>query len=203
LPPELLPDHLAPRLEVTLRAARDLRIAAERGLIQHAGEALWVGLARDLTDRPETPRDRVASVHAALAPWVRVVGHAGIGAMVLALPMLAAWMAAGAFPLFFALLFGLGALGAVLVARVHLHRAGHLPLLPGFADRVVSWLTAVLALTLLVTMLSSWMSTESGLDLGDAPPVAMPDPKLLTAPRLFPETKPATDKPSPTSPFPP
>lgn len=200
LPPELAPDRLAPRLATIVRAARDLRIATERAVIAGAtGESLWVTAERELGDRPETPRDHVASARAELAPWVRTLGLAGVGAMIVALPMLACWMAAGAFPLFFAMLFSLGGLGAIAVARVHLHRAGPLPLLPGFADRVVSWLTTVLALTLLGTMISSWMSTESGLDLGDPPPVAMPEPKMLEAPKLFEGVAPTpTPTPVPT-----
>jgi len=198
LPPELSPDRIAPRLAVVLRAARDLRIACERAVISGpAHESTWLTLERELKERPETPRDRATSPHADLAPWVRTVGFAGLGGLTFALPMLACWMAAGAFPLFFALLFGLGALGAVLLARVHLHRAGRLPLLPGFADRVASWLTAVLALTLLATIVSSWMSADGGLDMGDAPPVAMPDPRLLEAPRLFPDVPSPSPAPTP------
>lgn len=185
LGPELAPDRISPRIAVILRAARDLRIAIERASIAGVTESSWVAIEHELSDRPETPRDRASTPHAALAPWVRTVGLAGLGATVLALPMLACWMAAGAFPLFFALLFGLGGLGAVTLARVHLHRAGRLPLLPGFADRVARWLTTVLALTLLATIISSWMTADGGLDMGDPPHVAMPDPKLLEAPKLF------------------
>lgn len=189
LSPELSPDRVAPRLAVVLRAARDLRLRAERTAITHGrGEALASAVARELAERPETPRDRATVQGLPLAPWVRTAGLCGLGALVVALPMLAAWMAAGAFPLFFALLFALGALGALVVARVHLHRAGRLPLLPGFADRVASWLTGVLAVTLTVTLVSSWMSTEGGLDMGDPPFVAMPEPKDLEAPRFFPDS---------------
>jgi len=203
LPPELAPDRISPRLAVVVRAARDLRIASERAIISGpAHESTWVAFERDLADRPETPRDRATSPLAALAPWVRTTGYAGLGALAVALPMLACWMAAGAFPLFFALLFGLGGLGAVLFARVHLHRAGRLPLLPGFADRVASWLTAVLSVTLLVTMISSWMTSDGGLDMGDAPPVAMPDPRLLEAPRLFAAGSVPKPQPLPPAPLP-
>jgi len=198
LPPELAPDRLAPRLAAIVRATRDLRVLTERAVIGGgSGDSLWITAERELGDRPETPRDHVASAQAELAPWVRTLGLAGAGAAIVALPMLACWMAAGAFPLFFAMLFALGGLGSIAVARVYLHRAGPLPLVPGFADRVVSWLTTVLALVLLATMISSWMSTESGLDLGDAPPVAMPEPKMLEAPRLFEDPTPAP-APSPT-----
>lgn len=192
LPPELAPDRLSPRLAMIVRAARDLRIGIERALISGAAtESLWVMVERELAERPETPRDHVATAQAELPPWVRTLGLAGTGAIILALPMLASWLAAGAFPLFFALLFSLGGLGAIAVARVYLHRAGPLPLVPGFADRVVSWLTNLLAVVVLGIMISSWMSAESGLDLGDPPPVAMPEPKMLEAPRLF------TEAPSP------
>lgn len=196
LPRELAPDRVGPRIEVMLRAARDLRLRVERLAIQralgggatetpHVIDTRWAGLDKELAQRPETPRDRHALLNAELAGWVRTVGVAGAGAMTLSLMMMAAWMAAGAFPLFFALLFAMGGLGAVIVARVHLHRAGRLPLLPGFADRVVSWLTGVCGVVFAVVVGSSWMSTESGLDLGDPPPVMMPDPKLSEAPLLW------------------
>jgi len=66
------------------------------------------------------------------------------------------------------------------------------------AHRVASWLTAELALPLPATMVSSWMSSDGGLDMGDPPPVAMPDPKLLEAPRLFPDAPKPTPTPTPT-----
>ena len=200
LGPELAPDRIAPRIAVILRAARDLRIAIERASISGVTESAWVAIEHELSDRPETPRDRASTPLAALAPWVRTVGLAGLGATLLALPMLACWMAAGAFPLFFALLFGLGGLGAVTLARIHLHRAGRLPLLPGFADRVARWLTTVLALTLLATIISSWMTADGGLDMGDPPHVAMPDPKLLEAPKLFGATPTKPQSMPPTTP---
>ena len=196
LPRELAPDTIGPRIEVMLRAARDLRLRIERTAIhlqlatggsesQQAVDTRWSGLEHELGQRPETPRDRHAMLNAELASWVRTTGLIGVGAVALALPMMAAWMAAGAFPLFFALLFALGGLSAVLMARVHLHRAGRLPLLPGFADRVAAWLTAVCGVVLAVVIGSSWMSTESGLDMGDPPPVMMPDPKLIEAPLIW------------------
>jgi len=196
LPRELAADLIGPRIEVMLRAARDLRLRIERTAIhrqlamgaaesQQAVDTRWTGLEHELGQRPETPRDRHATLSAELAPWVRTTGLVGVGAIGLALPMMAAWMAAGAFPLFFALLFALGGLGAVVTARVHLHRAGRLPLLPGFADRVAGWLTGVCAVVLAVVMGSSWMSTESGLDMGDPPPVMMPDPRLIEAPLIW------------------
>jgi len=202
LPHELAADRIAPRLEVHLRHARDLRLLLERHLVAltlaSPGRLSWhhiLPLAeRELAERPETPRERALPTKIALAPWVRRLGFLGLGLTALALPMLAGWMAAGAFPLFFALLFALGALGSTIVTRVHLHRAGALPLLPGFADKIARWLTNLLALALLVTIFSSWMSTESGLDLGDPPPVAVPDPRLLEAPLLDPTA------PRPTSP---
>jgi hypothetical protein len=51
---------------------------------------------------------------------------------------------------------------------------------------VARWLTVLLALTLAVTLVSSWMSADGGLDMGDPPPVAMPDPSLLEAPEILP-----------------
>lgn len=194
LPHELAADRITPRLEVHLRHARDLRLLLERHLVALTlatpGRMSWhhiLPLAEgELAERPKTPRERAAASAIALAPWVRRMGFLGLALTALALPMLAGWMAAGAFPLFFTLLFALGALGLTVVTRVHLHRAGALPLLPGFADRVARWLTNLLALALLVTLISSWMSTESGLDMGDPPPVAVPDPKLLEAPLLGP-----------------
>lgn len=195
LPRELAPDRIGPPIEVMLRAARDLRLRVERlATLKQltattdtpaAIDTRWAGLEHELAERPETPRDRHEVLAADLAPWVRLTGFLGLVGVGLGLPMMAAWMAAGAFPLFFALLFSLGGLGAIVVARVHLHRAGRLPLLPGFADRVASWLTAVLAIVLIVVIGSSWMSRESGLDMGDPPPVALHDPELTTAPLLW------------------
>lgn len=197
LPRELAPDRIGPRIEVTLRAARDLRLRIERlatlkllGSTQEAPTVIdtrWAGLEHELADRPETPRDRHEVLSAELPGWVRLTGYLGLCGVGLGLPMMAAWMAAGAFPLFFVLLFVMGGLGATLLARIHLHRAGRLPLLPGFADRVASWLTGVAALALVVVIGSSWMSAESGLDMGDPPPVALHDPALAEAPLLWPD----------------
>ena len=193
---ELAPDRIGPRVEVMLRAARDLRLRIERlatlkqlgGMAADTPSAIdtrWSGLEHELSQRPETPRDRHEVLSAELASWVRLTGFLGLGALALGLPMMAAWVAAGAFPLFFALLFAVGGLGAVILARVHLHRAGRLPLLPGFADRVAGWLTGVAGIVLVVVIGSSWMSRESGLDMGDPPPVALHDPRLTEAPLLW------------------
>lgn len=203
LPRELAPDRIGPRIEVILRAARDLRLRIERlatlkllGATQdpaasptapQAIDTRWAGLEHELAERPETPRDRHEVLSAELPSWVRLTGYLGLCGVGLGVPMMAAWMAAGAFPLFFVLLFVMGGLGATLVARVHLHRAGRLPLLPGFADRVASWLTGVAAIALVVVIGSSWMSAESGLDMGDPPPVALHDPSLAEAPLLWPD----------------
>lgn len=200
LPRELAPDRIGPRVEVILRAARDLRLRVERlatlkllGSTQEAGatpaaiDTRWSGLEHELAERPETPRDRHEVLSAELPSWVRLTGLLGLAGICLGLPMMAAWMAAGAFPLFFTLLFVMGGLGATLVARVHLHRAGRLPLLPGFADRVASWLTGVATVVFVVVVGSSWMSAESGLDMGDPPPVALHDPTLAEAPLLWPD----------------
>lgn len=193
---ELAPDRIGPRIEVMLRAARDLRLRIERlatlkqlgGMTADTPSAIdtrWSGLEHELSQRPETPRDRHAALAADLASWVRLTGFLGLGALALSLPMMAAWVAAGAFPLFFSLLFAVGGLGAVILARIHLHRAGRLPLLPGFADRVAGWLTGVAGIVLVVVIGSSWMSRESGLDMGDPPPVALHDPRLTEAPLLW------------------
>lgn len=197
LPRELAPDRIGPRIEVILRAARDLRLRIERlatlkllGSTEEPPAAIdtrWTGLEHELAERPETPRDRHEVLSAELPSWVRLTGYLGLGGVCLGLPMMAAWMAAGAFPLFFVLLFVMGGLGATLLARIHLHRAGRLPLLPGFADRVASWLSGVAAVALVVVIGSSWMSAESGLDMGDPPPVALHDPALAEAPLLWPD----------------
>jgi hypothetical protein len=230
LPTDLTPDHLAPRIERTSQALRDFRLRLERLAIERRLtpaepapaaapaqtspdaapsptpkdaiiDARWSGLEAELGNLPELPDER-RGPDVALAPWVRKVGIIGLIALTLSLPMLSAWMTAGAFPLFFAFLFAFGGLSATVLARVHLHRAGHLPLLQGFSDRIARWLTGVTALALAVTMVSSWMSTESGLDLGDPPPVPMPDPKLLEAPRLWKDIglMPKSAEPSPKAP---
>lgn len=220
LPRELAPDRIGPRVEVILRAARDLRLRIERlatlkllGSTEEAPAAIdtrWTGLEHELAERPETPRDRHEVLSAELPSWVRLTGYLGLCGVGLGLPMMAAWMAAGAFPLFFVLLFVMGGLGATLLARVHLHRAGRLPLLPGFADRVASWLSGVAAVALVVIIGSSWMSAESGLDMGDPPPAALHDPALAEAPLLWPDVNlhprrlglPAVTPPTPTPPSP-
>lgn len=220
LPRELAPDRIGPRVEVTLRAARDLRLRIERlatlkllGSTPEAPLAVdtrWAGLEHELAERPETPRDRHEVLSAELPGWVRLTGYLGLAGVGLGLPMMAAWMAAGAFPLFFVLLFVMGGLGATLLARVHLHRAGRLPLLPGFADRVASWLSGVAAVALVVVIGSSWMSAQSGLDMGDPPPVALHDPSLAEAPMLWPDVSlhprpldlPAETPPTPPTPAP-
>lgn len=206
LPAELSPDHIAPRLDVISRGLRDLRLHLERLAIdrrldasrpapsdaathQAMLDARFTGLERELDEVGDLPHANLPT-EVALPGWVRRVGLLGFIALTLSLPMLAAWMAAGAFPLFFAFLFAFGGLTATLLARIHLHRAGRLPLFPGFSDRVARWLTAVCALALTLTLVSSWMSSESGLDLGDPPPVPMPDPKRLEAPALW-KTPPA------------
>ncbi|MCC6620787.1 MAG: hypothetical protein IT385_06010 [Deltaproteobacteria bacterium] len=192
LPRELSADVLTPRLDNIQRMARDVRVGLERALVGGGGrpleEGAWRVWRERLAQRPKTPHEQAPS--AALPPWVRPVGLGGLAAVSLAVPLMALWMAAGAFPLFFAFLLAAGGLGAVLVARVHLHRAGRLPLLPGFADRVARWLTSVGTLAFVLMVLSSWMSSESGLDLGDPPPVPVPDPVTLQAPALWPSSGP-------------
>ncbi|MFO0749369.1 MAG: hypothetical protein U1F43_27435 [Myxococcota bacterium] len=186
LPRELSADLVLPRLEDVRRASRDLRVGLERQVVARGrdGETPWTPWLKRIGERPKTPREQTLAA-GALPTWVKPLGLGGLGALALSIPMMAAWMAAGAFPLFFSFLVALGGLGAVLVARVSLHRAGRLPLLPGFADRVASWLTTVCALAFAAMVLSSWMSSESGLDLGDPPPVPVPDPVALQAPDLW------------------
>ena len=192
LPRELAPDLLVARLDLSQRRARDLRVTLERLLATSAAPA-WNALVKEVALHPETPREAVPLRPLPLAPWVKPAGLIGLTALTLGLFMVAGWTAAGAFPLFFALVFSLGGLAAVVTARVHLHRAGRQPLLPGFADRVGSWLTSLSALALAVLVVSSWLSAESGLDMGDPPPVPVPDPVTLTAPSLWPA--PGTPKP--------
>ncbi len=194
LPRELAPDLLVARLDLAQRRARDLRVTLERLLATQTTPA-WNALVKEVALHPETPRESVPLRALPLAPWVRPAGLAGLAALTLGLFMVAGWTAAGAFPLFFALVFSLGGLAAVVTARVHLHRAGRQPLLPGFADRVGSWLTSLAALALAVLIVSSWMSAESGLDMGDPPPVPVPDPITLTAPPLWPAPTPGTSRP--------
>jgi hypothetical protein len=75
-------------------------------------------------------------------------------------------------------------LAAVVVARLHLRQAGGFRLLPGFADRAARWLVGMSALTTTLMLVSAWMSAPSGLDLGDPPPIAMPDADAMKPPTI-------------------
>jgi len=140
--------------------------------------ALWDLVA---TQRPVLPTARRPQVTAPLQPWVRPVGWAGLGGMVLSLPMVAAWTAAGGFPLFLGLLLAIASIGATLTARFHLFQAGRRVLLRGLADRVAGWLTWVTVITALLVMASAMTTAESGFNLGEPPPIEAPS-HLLGAP---------------------
>ncbi len=184
LPPrDLHPEALQPQLALAARAARDLRIALAEADAS-GGSADWQGWLADLAVRPRTPS---ASARPEVEPaaWARRTGWLGLGAVGLGLLMAAGWFAAGAVPLVPTALFLLGGLGAVVAARAELRRAGRERLLPGFADRAARWLATLGGAAATVMVLSSWMSAESGLDLGDPPPIAMPDAAAMAPPDLF------------------
>lgn len=182
LPRELSAEIVLPRLEDVRRAARDVRVGLERAVTMGTKleDGAWLAWSQRVSERPPTPKQQHGDADL-LPTWVKPAGWIGLGILALAVPMMALWMAAGAFPLFFAFLFAFTGLVAVTVARVYLARAGRIPLLPGFADRVASWLTTVCALTFVAVVISSWTSSESGLDLGDPPPLPLPDPAAMEA----------------------
>lgn len=184
LPPrDLHPEALAPQLALATRAARDLRIGIAEADARR-GKADWRGWLADLAVRPKTP-SAAAPTETAPPPWARRAGWAGLGAVGLGLLMAAGWFAAGAVPLVPTAFFLLGGLGAVTAARSELRRAGRERLLPGFADRAARWLATLGGVAATIMVLSSWMSAESGLDLGDPPPIAMPDAAAMAPPDLF------------------
>jgi len=166
-------------------------------------DTTWATWRQLVDGRPTLPVDRAKDARRGPLPsWVRPTGWAGIAALALAVPMSAAWTAAGAFPLFFVLLFSLGGLGATFAARIWLFQHGRRPLLPGLADRIARTLTWVALLTTLLVGASSMTATESGLDLGDPPPVELPaervtpplPPMLGTVPSGPEASKPPAEK---------
>ena len=178
--PRLDPGPLVGRLVKTRRAAQQLRLECARAEIAGTvpDDAAWATWRQLVDGRPNLPLGRSARVRDArrgpLPTWVRPTGWAGVAALALAIPLSAAWTAAGAFPLFFVLLFCLGGLGATFAARIWLFRHGRRPLLPGLADRIARTLTWMALLTTLLVVASSMTASESGLDLGDPPPVERP-----------------------------
>jgi hypothetical protein len=183
LPPgQVAPEHLLPTLSLALRCARDLRHALARA--QARGDAPeWQTWLSDVRGRPATP-DLAAPSGPPVAPWVRRVGWLGLGAVALGMFLTAGWFAAGALPLVPAAFLSLTGLAAVVVARLHLRQAGGFRLLPGFADRAARWLVGMSALTTTLMLVSAWMSAPSGLDLGDPPPIAMPDADAMKPPTI-------------------
>lgn len=207
------PARVLPRLERTRRVAVELRREAVLAELSATGPdaATWTRWAERVADRPELPV--ISNRKRDVSSWVRPTGWAGLAGLALGVPMCAAWMAAGAFPLFFALLFCVGSLGALLVARIALFQAGRLPLLPGVADRVARVMTWLGALTTLFVVASSATTAESGLDLGDPPPIEKPaglvppplplklPPAILDSPRPpTPTLPPALAPPAPPTP---
>ena len=200
LAPRLDPPRLLPRLVKTRRAAQQLRLELLRAELagSRPDDAAWTTWRQLAEGRPVLPIDRVREARRGpMPPWTRPVGWAGVAGLALAVPMSAAWTAAGAFPLFFALLFALASLGATLTARVLLFRAGRLPLLPGFADRIARTLTWLALVATALVIASSMTASESGLDLGDPPPVERPaELRAPDLPLILPAAVP-TDAPSP------
>jgi len=184
LPPQdMHPEALVPQLTLAMRAARDLRISLTHAETRKESPD-WRSWHTDLLVRPKTPHTRGA-IGTPPPQLVYRIGWAGLVALALGLLGAAGWFAAGALPLFFAALFSLAGLGAVVTARLKLRQAGGYKLLPGFADRAARWLTTVAAVATSLMVLSSWMSAPSGLDLGDPPPIAMPDPTAMKPPTVF------------------
>lgn len=182
---DVSPNRSATRLAAARKAAARLYKALLRhGVLGRTPDGgrwdLWQQLVEERPTLPYSAARRAKE--RPLERWVRPVGWIGVFGMSIALPMLAAWTAAGAFPLFFALLFALVSIGAVLTARVHLFQAGGAALLPGLADRLAGWLTALTVAVTVLVALSAMATAESGLDLGDPPPVDLPTELQQTPP---------------------
>lgn len=205
--PRVEPGPLVGRLVKTRRAAQQLRLECARAEIAGANpdDATWATWRQLVEGRPTLPVDRSKEARRGPLPnWVRPTGWAGVAALAVAVPTSAAWTAAGAFPLFFVLLFSFGGLGATFAARIWLFQHGRRALLPGLADRIARTLTWVALLTTLLVSASSMTATESGLDLGDPPPVERPaelsvPPLPLVLGTLAPE--PAPPAPTPEAPL--
>jgi hypothetical protein len=210
--PRVEPAPLVGRMVKSRRAAQQLRLECARAELAgaHPDDATWATWRQLVEGRPALPVDRSKEARRGPLPsWVRPTGWAGVAALAVAVPTSAAWTAAGAFPLFFVLLFSFGGLGATFAARIWLFQHGRRALLPGLADRVARTLTWMALLTTVLVTASSMTATESGLDLGDPPPVERPAelgipplPLILGTPAPASKAPPAPTPEAPPAPTP-
>jgi hypothetical protein len=182
LPLDPLPETAPLAAELAARLARDVRVALLRAVVRGVAPD-WRALQAELDARlplpgpaPLTPLPR--------ARWVPRAALASLVLMGLGAVLLAAWFAAGAAPLLFAGLFALSGLGLMSAARLAARHAAGGPLFSPPVEQPARWLTRLTAAATALALASSAMDAESGLDLGDPPPVALPDSEALRRPEL-------------------
>lgn len=188
--------HLLVALDDAQRRADTLRVELTRAALGDAppDAAQWERWDALVHERAELPAVRPREIPA----WWRLVAWGGLGGSVLAIFLLAGWAAAGALPLWLGVLVAVTSLVAALLARIQLQHRAQLSLLPGLADRLASRLLLTVAAATVLTMVSAMTTSESGLRLGEPPPleapteVKVPEPPTALLPRARDAAAPAS-----------
>jgi hypothetical protein len=191
--------HLLVALDDAQRRADTLRVELTRAALGDAAPdgAQWERWDALVHERAELPAVGPKEIPA----WWRLVAWGGLAGSVLAVFLLAGWAAAGALPLWLGVLVAVTATVAALLARIQLQHRAQLSLLPGLADRLASRLLLTVVAATVLTLVSAMTTSESGLRLGEPPPleaatdVKVPEPPAALLPRARDAAPPASPGP--------